>query len=85
MQCVSSIMERKVQRERKEKERIMVNLGRGYEKHPASVSFIEIKDVGHFATLAPTNALIAQKIVQDTEVKSQLSISAAEVNKLFTR
>ena len=53
--------------------------------HPASVSFIEIKDVGHFATLAPTNALLAKKIVQDTGTKSQLSISAAEVNKLFTR
>jgi len=51
--------------------------------HPASVSFIEIAGIGHFATLAPTNPLIARKIVQDTGAKSQLSLSAAEVNSLF--
>ncbi|MCW3052456.1 MAG: Alpha/beta hydrolase family protein [Chthonomonadales bacterium] len=51
--------------------------------HNPNTYFIEIKDVGHFATLAPTNALIAKKIVQDTAAKSQLSISVSEVNSLF--
>jgi alpha/beta superfamily hydrolase len=52
--------------------------------HTPSTHFIEIKGAGHFETLAPTNNLIAKKILQDTAGKSQLSLSAAEVNRLFT-
>ena len=52
--------------------------------HAPETHFIEIEGIGHFATLAPTNNLIAKKIVQDTAEKSLLSLSAAEVNRLFT-
>lgn len=44
--------------------------------------FIEINGVGHFATLAPTNELIANKILQDAGAKSNITISEAEVNSL---
>ena len=41
--------------------------------------FIEIQGAGHFDTLAPTNELIARKILSDTGEVSKLSLSAAEV------
>lgn len=47
------------------------------------VHFIELKDVGHFATLAPTNEIIARKILQDTGAVSNLSLTVDEVNRAF--
>lgn len=47
--------------------------------------FIEIQGASHFATLAPTNTLIANKILQDTGEASNLSFSEDEVNRNFTR
>ena len=52
--------------------------------HTPTTSFIEIKDVDHFGTLAPTNSLLAKKILQDTGEKSRISLSTDEVNRLFT-
>jgi len=45
--------------------------------------FIEIQGASHFATLAPTNELIAKKILQDTGEPSSLSFSEDEVNRNF--
>ncbi len=47
--------------------------------------FIEIANATHFSSLAPTNELIAQKILQDTGATSNLSLSPAEVNARFGR
>jgi acetyl esterase/lipase len=60
---------------------------RRMEKASASpkAHFIEIKGVDHFATLAPTNELIARKILQDTGEASRFSLSADEVNQRFAR
>jgi acetyl esterase/lipase len=51
----------------------------------ANVHFIEIKGASHFATLAPTNQLIARKILQDTGEMSHLSFSEDEVSQNFTQ
>jgi pimeloyl-ACP methyl ester carboxylesterase len=45
--------------------------------------FIEVKGASHFSILAPTNELIAQKILGDTGEASGLSLSSEEVNKHF--
>lgn len=47
--------------------------------------FIEIQGVNHFATLAPTNALIAKKILADTGETSSLDLTSEEVNANFAR
>jgi dipeptidyl aminopeptidase/acylaminoacyl peptidase len=47
------------------------------------VHFIEVKGADHFTILAPTNALIAQKILQDPGAPSHLTIAAPEVNRAF--
>ncbi len=47
--------------------------------------FVEIRGASHFATLAPTNELIAGKILQDTGQVSNLTFSDEEVNKNFAR
>jgi dienelactone hydrolase len=47
--------------------------------------FIEIQTADHFATLAPTNELIAKRILQDTGEVSSLSFSADEVNHNFSQ
>lgn len=47
--------------------------------------FIEIKGVSHFATLAPANELIAQKLLEDTGEPSTLSFTEDEVNQKFAR
>ena len=47
--------------------------------------FIEIKGADHFADLAPTNELIAKKILQDTGETSNLTFSADEVNQNFEK
>src|SRR5207247_2351206 len=45
--------------------------------------FIEIQRANHFATLAPTNELIAKKILQDTGDASNISLLEDEVNRSF--
>jgi dipeptidyl aminopeptidase/acylaminoacyl peptidase len=47
--------------------------------------FIEIKGADHFADLAPTNELLARKILQDTAKTSNLTLSADEVNQNFAK
>lgn len=47
----------------------------------AHVHFIAIRGANHFATLAPTNQLIARKILQDTGEFSNLSFSEEEVRQ----
>jgi dipeptidyl aminopeptidase/acylaminoacyl peptidase len=47
--------------------------------------FIEIKGADHFTDLAPTNELIAKKILQDTGETSNLTFSADEVNQNFAK
>ena len=48
-------------------------------------NFIEIKNADHFAILAPTNELIAKKILQDNGEVSDISFSKDEVNRNFTQ
>jgi hypothetical protein len=48
-----------------------------------NIHFIEIKNANHFSTLAPTNELIAKKILQDTGEASSISFSEDEVNRNF--
>ena len=50
----------------------------------AQAHFIAIQGATHFATLAPTNELIAKKIVADTGAPGGLSLTEEEVNRLFT-
>jgi alpha/beta superfamily hydrolase len=50
-----------------------------------NVHFIEIAGSDHFATLAPTNDLLAAKIIADTATTSTLTLSEAEVNQNFTK
>ena len=47
--------------------------------------FIAIQGAGHFATLAPTNELIAAKILQDTGDACNISITEDEVNRNFAK
>ncbi|UXI67599.1 alpha/beta hydrolase family protein [Tahibacter amnicola] len=47
--------------------------------------FLLVKGTDHFATLAPINALIAQKILADTGARSTLTLSQAEVAAPFAR
>ena len=49
------------------------------------IHFIEIRGADHFATLAPTNELIAKKIVADTGAPGTLTLSEEEVNRNFAR
>lgn len=51
----------------------------------SNAHFIEIEGMDHFATLAPTNEIIAQKILQDTAEVSNISFSKDEVNRASTR
>lgn len=50
----------------------------------AKVRFHEIRQADHFNILAPTNQLIAAKILQDTGAACNVSISEAEVNAPFS-
>jgi acetyl esterase/lipase len=47
--------------------------------------FIEIQFADHFTVLAPTNDLIAKKILQDTGEVSNISFSTDEVTRNFAR
>jgi dipeptidyl aminopeptidase/acylaminoacyl peptidase len=50
----------------------------------AKVRFVEIKGADHFVTLAPSNELIARKILQDTGRECNMTLSADEVNRYFS-
>jgi acetyl esterase/lipase len=47
--------------------------------------FIEVQGADHFSTLAPTNEIIAEKILQDSGTASNLSLSSEEVNAALVR
>jgi dipeptidyl aminopeptidase/acylaminoacyl peptidase len=49
------------------------------------VRFLAAKGANHFSALAPTNRLIAEKILRDDGPTSTLDITEAEVNQLFGR
>lgn len=49
------------------------------------IHFIEVKNTDHFGILAPTNEILAKKIIQDTGDVSNIAFSEAEVNKAFTK
>lgn len=49
----------------------------------ANAHFITANGASHFSILAPTNKLIAEKILKDDGATCNLSITEAEVNKLF--
>ncbi len=49
----------------------------------AKVRFVEIRRADHFATLAPTNELIARQILQDTGASCNITLSTDEVNRQF--
>ena len=45
--------------------------------------FLEIAGADHFSTLAPTNELIAHKILADTGAATNIAITPEEVSKNF--
>ncbi len=47
--------------------------------------FAEVKNADHFNVLAPTNELLAQKILQDTGDKSNITFSTEEVSRNFAK
>lgn len=49
------------------------------------INFIEIENSDHFATLAPTNEIIAQKIIQDTGTVSNITFSKDEISRAFMK
>jgi acetyl esterase/lipase len=53
-------------------------------KNP-KVRCFEIKGTNHFGVLAPTNRLIAEKILRDTGPACNLSFTAEELNKPFRK
>lgn len=55
------------------------------EAYGSRINFIEVKNTDHFGILAPTNEIIAKKIVQDTAAESNISFTEAEVNRAFSQ
>jgi Fe-S cluster assembly iron-binding protein IscA len=53
-------------------------------KNP-NVRFFEVKGANHFSTLAPTNRLIADKILQDAGPACRLAFTEEEVSKPFAK
>jgi hypothetical protein len=51
----------------------------------SQVHFLAVKGGDHFGVLAPTNGLLAQKVVADSGPSSNLSVTEEEVNRLFGR
>lgn len=47
--------------------------------------FLAIEGATHFSTLAPTNALLAQKILHDSGATSNISLSEDELNRNFAQ
>jgi dipeptidyl aminopeptidase/acylaminoacyl peptidase len=52
-------------------------------KAPHSVHFYLVHGATHFTILAPTNRLIAQKILQDTDATSNIEFSDSEIEGLM--
>jgi hypothetical protein len=53
-------------------------------KNP-KVRFFEVKGTDHFGVLAPTNRLIAAKILRDTGPTCNLTFTEEELNRPFAR
>ena len=51
--------------------------------HNPNAHFVEIKGASHFATLAPTNELIARQILRDTGDACNVTLTTDEVNRNF--
>jgi dipeptidyl aminopeptidase/acylaminoacyl peptidase len=49
----------------------------------SQVRFIEVRSADHFSVLAPTNDLLAGKVVRDSGDVSSLSLTEDEVNRAF--
>lgn len=49
----------------------------------SNLHFIEIQGATHFSDLAPTNGLLAKKVVADTGAKCNISLSEEEANRNF--
>jgi acetyl esterase/lipase len=49
------------------------------------VHFLPVKGASHFSILAPTNALIARKILSDKGSTTNIALTEEELNQLFTR
>jgi acetyl esterase/lipase len=50
-----------------------------------NLHFVEVKGANHFSALAPTNTLIAQKIVADTGETTDISLSTEDASQNFAR
>ena len=53
-------------------------------KNP-KLHFLEIRGASHFSVLAPTNRLIAQKLLRDTGAECNLTFTEDEVKKAVNR
>jgi dipeptidyl aminopeptidase/acylaminoacyl peptidase len=51
----------------------------------ANVRYFPVKGADHFSLLAPANKLIADRILKDTDPKSNLAFTEDELNRLFKR
>ena len=51
----------------------------------ANVRYLPVKGADHFNILAPVNKLIAEKVLKDTEPKTNLAFTEDELNRLFKR
>ncbi len=49
------------------------------------VHFFPVRGADHFSVLAPTNELIAARILEDTEREPNLAFTKEEINRLFAR
>jgi dipeptidyl aminopeptidase/acylaminoacyl peptidase len=49
------------------------------------VRFFEVRGANHFSVLAPTNRLIAEKVLKDTGPTCNLSFTAEDLNKPFKK
>jgi acetyl esterase/lipase len=49
----------------------------------SKVHFVEVHGADHFTVLAPTNALIAKKILADTGDTTNINLTAEEIDRLF--
>ena len=47
------------------------------------VTFFAVNGADHFSVLAPTNQLIAQRILQDAGQVTKIAFTGAELNRLF--
>jgi acetyl esterase/lipase len=57
---------------------------RDTSKNP-NIRFFEVKGATHFTALAPTNRLIAKKLILDTATPCNLEFTAEEIDKPFSK